>query len=107
VVLRNFSGRNADSFRVFAMEALYKRRGDVRGQPGPHTWWWCGQGAPAPPYGVPAPWPPSGSPSNFVLCQGKIEGSGFASSNSKNISCVTFLKHKNSRKQGTGTVASR
>jgi hypothetical protein len=28
-------------------------------------------------------------------------------SNSENISCVTFLKHKNSRKQGTGTVASR
>jgi hypothetical protein len=30
----------------------------------------------------------------------------FVSSNSENISCVTFLKHKNSRKQGTGTVAS-
>jgi hypothetical protein len=28
-------------------------------------------------------------------------------SNFENISCVTFLKHKNSRKQGTGTVASR
>jgi hypothetical protein len=27
-------------------------------------------------------------------------------SNSKNISCVAFLKHKNSRKQGTGTVVS-
>jgi hypothetical protein len=27
-------------------------------------------------------------------------------SNSENISCVAFLKHKNSRKQGTGTVAS-
>jgi hypothetical protein len=36
----------------------------------------------------------------------KIGGSAFVSSNSKNISCVTFLKHKNSRKQGTGTVAS-
>jgi hypothetical protein len=32
---------------------------------------------------------------------------GFFSSNSENISYVTFLKHKNSRKQGTGTVASR
>jgi hypothetical protein len=29
----------------------------------------------------------------------KIGGSAFVSSNSKNISCVTFLKHKNSRKQ--------
>jgi hypothetical protein len=79
----------------------------LEGGQGPHTWWWHVQGAPAPPYGVPAPWPPSGSPSDFVLCQGKIEGSGFISSNSENISCVTFLKHKNSRKQGTGTVASR
>jgi hypothetical protein len=31
---------------------------------------------------------------------------GFVSSNSLNISCVTFPKHKNSRKQGTDTVAS-
>jgi hypothetical protein len=37
----------------------------------------------------------------------KIEGLAFVSSNSKNISYVAFLKHKNSRKQGTDTVASR
>jgi hypothetical protein len=36
----------------------------------------------------------------------KIGGWAFVSSKSENISCVTFLKHKNSRKQGTGTVAS-
>jgi hypothetical protein len=36
----------------------------------------------------------------------KIGGSAFVSSNFENISSVTFLKHKNSRKQGTGTVAS-
>jgi hypothetical protein len=41
------------------------------------------------------------------LVSGKIGTSAFVSSNSENISCVTFLKHKNSRKQGTGTVASR
>jgi hypothetical protein len=37
---------------------------------------------------------------SFVLCLvlGKIGGSGFVSSNSENISCVTFLKHKNRRK---------
>jgi hypothetical protein len=40
------------------------------------------------------------------LVSGKIGGPGFVSSNSDNISCVTFLKHKNSRKLGTGTVAS-
>jgi hypothetical protein len=37
----------------------------------------------------------------------KIEGLAFVSSNFENISCVSFLKHKNSRKQGTVTVASR
>jgi hypothetical protein len=36
----------------------------------------------------------------------KIEGWAFVSSNFKNISCVAFLKYKNSRKQGTGTMAS-
>jgi hypothetical protein len=61
----------------------------------------------APPPGVVALWPPSGSPSVFVLRPGKIGGSAFVSSNSKNISCVAFLKHKNNRKQGTGTVATR
>jgi hypothetical protein len=35
--LRNFSGKNADSFRIFASETFYRRKGDVRGQPGaPH-----------------------------------------------------------------------
>jgi hypothetical protein len=36
----------------------------------------------------------------------KIGGSAFILSNSENISYVAFQKHKNSRKQGTGTVAS-
>jgi hypothetical protein len=35
----------------------------------------------------------------LCLVSGKIGTSGFISSNSKNISCVTFLKHKNNRKQ--------
>jgi hypothetical protein len=36
--LRNCSGNFADSPRVFRPEALYRRRGIVRGQPGPpHT----------------------------------------------------------------------
>jgi hypothetical protein len=37
---------------------------------------------------------------------GKNKTSGLVSSNSENISCVSLLKHKNSRKQGTGTVAT-
>jgi hypothetical protein len=36
----------------------------------------------------------------------KIGGSAFVSSYSENISSVTFLKHKNSRKEETDTVAS-
>jgi hypothetical protein len=60
----------------------------------------------APPYGVPALWPPSDSLSILVLRPGKLGVSVVVLSNSENISYVDFLKHKNSRKQGTGTVAS-
>jgi hypothetical protein len=65
---------------------------------------WPGGGAP--PYGEPALWPPSDSLSVLVMRPGKIGVSVVVSSNSENISCVAFLKQKNSRKQGTGTVAS-
>jgi hypothetical protein len=33
--LRNCSGKNADCFRIFRREALYRWRGGVRGLPGP------------------------------------------------------------------------
>jgi hypothetical protein len=59
-----------------------------------------------PPHGEAALWPPSGSLSVFVLHLGKIGVSVFSLSNSENIFYVAFLKHKNSIKQGTGTVAS-
>jgi hypothetical protein len=52
----------------------------------------------APPYGEAALWPPSGSRSVLVLRPRKIGVSVLVSSNSENISCVAFLKHKNSRK---------
>jgi hypothetical protein len=60
-----------------------------------HTPLWCG-------------WPLAPLHLIFGLCEAsvKIGGSAFVSSNSENISCVTFLKHKNNRKQGTGTVTS-
>jgi hypothetical protein len=51
-------------------------------------------------------WPPSGSLSVFGKLPGKIRLQDLVSSNSENISCVSLLKYKNSRKQGTGTVAS-
>jgi hypothetical protein len=75
---------------------------------GAHTIRWRGLGrGRAPPYGVATPWPPLRLSFRLRLVSGKIGGSGFVSSNSENISYVTFLKHKNSRKYGTDTVASR
>jgi hypothetical protein len=68
---------------------------------------WHGQEGGAPSPGVVALWPLSVSRSVFVLRPGNIEVSAFVSSNFENISCVAFLKHKNSRKRGTGTMASR
>jgi hypothetical protein len=43
-------------------------------------------------------WPLSGSPSVLFLRPGKIGVLVVVLANSKNISCVAFLKHKNSRK---------
>jgi hypothetical protein len=73
---------------------------------GPTTWWrsqglarailWCGR-----------PLVPLHIYFGLCLVSGKIGTLAFVSSNSENISCVAFLKHKNSRKQGTRTVASR
>jgi hypothetical protein len=57
-----------------------------------------GQEGGAPPHGEPALWPPSGSLSVLVLRPGKIGVLVLVSPNSENISCVAFLKHKNSRK---------
>jgi hypothetical protein len=42
--LRNCSGKNADCFRVFHWEALYRRRGAVRSGPGGLTMGGRGQG---------------------------------------------------------------
>jgi hypothetical protein len=73
---------------------------------GHHTIGPRGPGARHPRAWLPS-WPPSGSRSVLVLRPGKIGVLVFVSSNSENISYVVFLKHKNSRKQGTCTVASR
>jgi hypothetical protein len=50
-------------------------------------------------------WPTSYSSSDLWKLPGKIRLHELVLSNSKNISCVSLLKHKNSRKQETGTVA--
>jgi hypothetical protein len=68
--------------------------------------WGAARGWAAPPHGEAGPWPPSGSRSVFGPLPGKIRILELVSSNFENISCVVFLKHKNSRKRGTDTVAS-
>jgi hypothetical protein len=75
--------------------------------PGGLTPWWRGQGLARAALGC--GWVLASLHLFFGLrdALGKIEGSAFVSSNSENISYVAFLKHKNSRKQGTGTVVSR
>jgi hypothetical protein len=86
---------------------LNRRRGGVRGRPGgPHhplarpgggrTTPWCGCSL-----------APLRLSFGLRHVGGKNRRFGLCLSNSENISCVAFLKHKNSRKQGTGTVASR
>jgi hypothetical protein len=51
-------------------------------------------------------WPLSFSPSDLWKLSGKVRLQELVSSNSENISCVSLLKHKNSKKQGTSTVAT-
>jgi hypothetical protein len=103
MALQNYSGKDADCFRVFRREDFYRRRGVVRRRPG----WSHHRGAlAAPPHGEAGPWPPSSSRSVFGPLPGKIGVLELVSSNSENIFCVAFLKHKNSRKQRTGTMAS-
>jgi hypothetical protein len=66
----------------------------------------AGQGLATPPWYV-GPWClTSYSPSDLWKLSGKIRIQELVSSNSENISCVSLLKHKNSRKQGTGTMAT-
>jgi hypothetical protein len=52
-------------------------------------------------------WPLSYFSSELWKLPNKIRLQELVSSNSENISCVSLLKYKNSRKQGTGTVATR
>jgi hypothetical protein len=98
--LRNSFGNFADYFRVFRPKAFYRRKGMHRQRwtrvvspPGG-----AARGWPTPPYGELALWPPSDSLSVLILRLRKIGVSVVVSSNSENISCVAFLKHKNSRK---------
>jgi hypothetical protein len=65
-----------------------------------------GQGLAAPPYGVAGPWLSFVSALDSVSCR-ENRNFGLCFIQFRNISCVAFLKHKNSKKQETSTMASR
>jgi hypothetical protein len=77
------------------------------GAPGGLTPWWRGQGLGRATLGCGWPLDPLRLIFGLHDASGKKAGLAFVLYNSENISCVDFLKHKNSRKQGTDTVASR
>jgi hypothetical protein len=77
------------------------------GGPSGLTPWWRRPGLGRAALGCGRPLAPLRLIFGLRLMSEKIGGSAFVSSNSENISCVAFLKHKNSRKKGTGTMASR
>jgi hypothetical protein len=92
----------------------FSRRGEYIGEraasgggPGGLTPWWHGQGLGHATLGCGEPLDPLRLIFRLRDASEKIKGLAFVSSNSENISCVAFLKHKNNRKQGTGIVASR
>jgi hypothetical protein len=82
-------------------------RGASEGGPGGLTPWWRGQGLGCAALGCAWLLAPLRLIFGLRDASGKIEGLAFVSSNSENISCVAFLKHRNSRKQGPDTMASR
>jgi hypothetical protein len=76
------------------------------GGPGGLTPWWRGQGLGRTTLGCGRPVAPLHLIFGLHEASVKIGGSALILFNSENISYVDFLKHKNSRKQGTGTMAS-
>jgi hypothetical protein len=105
-ILQYVSRKCDPSFRFFPSRGIYRRKGSVR------RWAAWPQHVVARPGAGPCHPMVSLAPGPLRLIFGlheasvKIGGSAFVSSNSKNISCVAFLKHKNNKKQGTGTVLS-
>jgi hypothetical protein len=82
----------------------FSRRGEYiggraasEGGPGGHTTWWRGQGLGRTTLWCTSPLVPLRLIFVLRLVFGKIGILDFVSSNSENISCVAFLKHKNSR----------
>jgi hypothetical protein len=95
--LQYVSGKSDPSLRFFPLRGLYRPRGVVgRWARRPHHGWARTGAGPRPP----VVWLAYG-PLRLIFglheASVKIGGSAFVSSNSDNISYVTFLKYKNSR----------
>jgi hypothetical protein len=93
-----FPGRRLDDLGFLRRRDYIGGRAMSEGGPGAHTTPWRGQ------RGCTTRW--CGHFGALLhlcfgphLVSGKIGSLAFVLSNSKNISCVTFLKHKNNRKQ--------
>jgi hypothetical protein len=98
--LRNCSGKTLIVLG-FSVPRLYIGEGVASGgDQGGLTTRGSGQPWPRPLMVRLAPSPPSGSLSVLVLRPGKIGVLGLVSSNSENISCVTFLKQQKQQKIG-------
>ncbi len=90
-----FSGKLPGVLGFSVARLFIVERAESGGGQGHHTCPWRGQGLAAPRGGgVARPWAPSCRLSVFWMLPGKIGTSAFVSSNSENISCVTFLKLK-------------
>jgi hypothetical protein len=102
-----FRGKLIGGFRFSHRGEYIGGRAASGGGPGGPTTWWRGPGAGRTSLWWGWPLAPLRLCFGLLLVSGKIRTSAFVLSNSENISCVAFLKYKNSRKQGTVTVASR
>jgi hypothetical protein len=102
-----FRGKGIRPLGFFHRGELIGERAASGGGPASLTPWWCGPGVGRATLGCGWLLAPLRLIFGLREASVKIEGLAFVLSNSKNISCVAFLKHKNSRKQGTGTMASR
>jgi hypothetical protein len=84
-------------FRFFLSRGIYRRKGGVRRWTSWSHPWWRGQGLGHATLGCGQALAPLRLIFGLRDASGKTGGSAFVSSNSENISCVAFLKHKNSR----------
>jgi hypothetical protein len=92
-----FRGKEICPLGFSHREELIGERVASEGGPGRLTPWWRGQTLARAALGCGQPLAPLRRIFGLREASVKIEGWAFVSSNSKNISCVAFLKHKNNK----------